>query len=55
MATRSKAPPPPPRIDHHGLLVLIDTANDQVSWHEPNLRGSLRGVSLATAAWRAGR
>src|SRR4249919_3347024 len=34
------------------LLVLLDTAYDKASWHGPNLRGSLRGVSLAAAAWR---
>jgi uncharacterized damage-inducible protein DinB len=34
------------------LLFLIDTAYDKVSWHGPNLRGSLRGVTLAQAAWR---
>ena len=34
------------------LLVLIDTAYNQASWHGPNLRGSLRGVSLEAAAWR---
>jgi hypothetical protein len=34
------------------LLVLLDTAYDQASWHGPNLRGSLRGVSRAAAAWR---
>jgi hypothetical protein len=39
------------------LLFLLDTAYDRVSWHGPNLRGSLRGVSLRQAAWRpaAGR
>ena len=39
------------------LLFLLDTAYDRVSWHGPNLRGSLRGVSLSLAAWRpaAGR
>ena len=39
------------------LLFLIDTAYDKVSWHGPNLRGSLRGVTPAQAAWRpaAGR
>jgi hypothetical protein len=34
------------------LLDIIDTAFDQRSWHGPNLRGSLRGVTLAQAAWR---
>ena len=33
-------------------LVLIDTAYNRPSWHGPNLRGSLRGVSLDVAAWR---
>jgi uncharacterized damage-inducible protein DinB len=37
------------------LLFLIDTAYDRVSWHGPNLRGSLRGVSPRQAAWRPGR
>lgn len=39
------------------LLFLIDTAYDHVSWHGPNLRGSLRGVTPSQAAWRpaAGR
>jgi uncharacterized damage-inducible protein DinB len=31
---------------------LLDTAYNQASWHGPNLRGSLRGVSLDAAAWR---
>jgi len=34
------------------LLALLDTAYDKASWHGANLRGSLRGVSLAAAAWR---
>ena len=39
------------------LLFLLDTAYDHVSWHGPNLRGSLRGVTPRQAAWRpaAGR
>jgi len=31
---------------------MIDTAFDHVSWHGPNLRGSLRGVTPRQAAWR---
>jgi hypothetical protein len=38
--------------DLRQLLFLIDTAYDQVSWHGPNLRGSLRGMTPALAAWR---
>jgi hypothetical protein len=34
------------------LLFLLDTAYDRVSWHGPNLRGSLRGVAPDRAAWR---
>jgi hypothetical protein len=36
------------------LLAIIDAAYDQRSWHGPNLRGSLRGVTPAQAAWRPG-
>lgn len=34
------------------LLSLLDRAYDRRSWHGPNLRGSLRGVTAAQAAWR---
>jgi hypothetical protein len=34
------------------LLFLVDSAYDHVSWHGPNLRGSLRGVTPQHAAWR---
>jgi DinB family protein len=39
------------------LLELIDRAYDRKSWHGPNLRGSIRGIGVSTAAWRpaAGR
>lgn len=39
------------------LLEGLDEAFDKKSWHGPNLRGSIRGVSAAEAAWRpaAGR
>lgn len=34
------------------LLPLVDEAYDHSAWHGPNLRGPLRGVSAAEAAWR---
>ena len=34
------------------LLRLIDQAYDQKSWHGPNLRGSIRRLEPALAAWR---
>ena len=40
------------RKDPDSLLVLLDTAYNQASWHGPNLRGSLRGVTLDAASWR---
>ncbi len=39
-----------PRIDM--LLNLIDQGYERKAWHGPNLRGSLRGVTAAQAAWR---
>jgi uncharacterized damage-inducible protein DinB len=37
------------------LLALLDEAYDRRSWHGPNLRGSLRGMRVAQAAWRPAR
>ena len=34
------------------LLAGLDQAYDRKSWHGTNLRGSLRGLSIKTAAWR---
>jgi DinB superfamily len=34
------------------LIELIDEAFDKKSWHGPNLRGSIRGVTAREAAWR---
>jgi len=34
------------------LLSCIDQAFDHRSWHGTNLRGSIRGTDLETAAWR---
>lgn len=35
------------------LLAGLDEAFDTKSWHGTNLRGSVRGVTVAQAAWRA--
>jgi len=37
------------------LLASLDEAYDRRSWHGTNLRGSLRGLSAAIAAWRPGQ
>ena len=39
------------------LLKILDEAYERKAWHGTNLRGSLRGVTAATAEWRpaAGR
>ena len=34
------------------LLAIMDAAYDRTSWHGTNLRGSLRRVTAAEAAWR---
>ena len=34
------------------LLAVVDAAYDKRSWHGANLRGALRGVTAAHAAWR---
>ncbi len=34
------------------LLAALDEAFDRKSWHGTNLRGSIRGLSAAQAAWR---
>jgi DinB superfamily len=37
------------------VLALLDEAYEKRTWHGPNLRQSLRGVSAKQAAWRPGR
>jgi uncharacterized damage-inducible protein DinB len=37
------------------ILTQLDEAYDRRSWHGANLRGSIRRVSAAHAAWRPGR
>src|SRR5262249_25770314 len=41
-----------PEIDL--LVQLLDAGYDRKAWHGPNLRGSVRRVDAATAAWRPG-
>jgi uncharacterized damage-inducible protein DinB len=36
------------------LLALLGESYDKPAWHGPNLRGSLRGLAAAEAAWRPG-
>ena len=36
------------------IVAQIDEAFDRRSWHGTNLRGSLRGMTAAGAAWRPG-
>ncbi|HWC00490.1 MAG TPA: DinB family protein [Bryobacteraceae bacterium] len=45
--------PNPPR-EIQVLLDLLDEAFDKKSWHGPNLRASLRGISAEQATWRPG-
>ena len=37
------------------LLFILDRAYDQQPWHGTNLRGSIRGLTPAVAAWRPAR
>jgi hypothetical protein len=41
---------PAPEIEL--LLRILDAAYDRQSWHGPNLRGSVRGLEVATALFR---
>jgi DinB superfamily len=34
------------------LLALLDEAYIRAAWHGPNLRGSLRGLTVREASWR---
>jgi hypothetical protein len=36
------------------LLAFLDEAYNRKSWHGPNLRSALKGVSAKEAAWRIG-
>jgi hypothetical protein len=39
-------------MNNESLLTLLDEAFDKKSWHGPNLRGAIRGVTAQQAAWR---
>lgn len=41
-----------PNTDTSHLIALLDSAFNRRSWHGPNLRGAIRGVTLAGASWR---
>jgi hypothetical protein len=43
---------PPEGREVEQLLAIIDQAYNRTSWHGTNLRGSLRRVTPAQAAWR---
>ena len=36
------------------LIENLETAYSRKAWHGPNLKGSVRGLSLADASWRPG-
>lgn len=36
------------------VLALLDEAYEKKTWHGPNLKQSLKGVSVVQAAWRPG-
>jgi hypothetical protein len=46
----AKSPAPETRL----LLFMLDQAFDKKAWHGPNLRGAIRRVTAAQAAWRPG-
>src|SRR5512140_2564573 len=41
--------------DPQFLVTLLGQAYDRKSWHGPTLKGALRGVTAADAAWRPAR
>src|SRR5262245_26323148 len=41
-----------PVSDVQQLVTILDQGFNRRSWHGPNLRGSIRGVSASLAAWR---
>lgn len=43
-----------PARDVQQLLTMLDQGYRRQSWHGPNLRGALRGVTFQQACWRPG-
>ena len=41
-----------PKDELQALLRAMEEAFERKAWHEPNLRGAIRGLSAADAAWR---
>ncbi len=37
------------------VLALLDEAYEKMTWHGPNLKQSIKGVTARQAAWRPGR
>src|ERR1700739_405810 len=42
-------------MNDHLILALLDEGYSKKTWHGPNLRQSLKGVTAREAAWRPGR
>ena len=41
-------------MNKHLILALLDEGYSKKTWHGPNLRQSLKGVTVKQAAWRPG-
>ena len=41
-------------MNKHLILALLDEGYSKKTWHGPNLRQSLKGVTVRQAAWRPG-
>ena len=41
-------------MDKYLILALLDEGYSKKTWHGPNLRQSLKGVTVKQAAWRPG-
>jgi hypothetical protein len=41
-------------VKPHLILILLDEAYEKRTWHGPNLKQAIRGVTAKQAAWRPG-